>query len=112
MATYKNIEGQRFGKLVAQRVVGKNKQGNYLWECLCDCGGSTIAASGNLHSGGTRACGCGRKDVPFYRSRERAIRSTGKLWNGIRIISLTSQGKGGLWKALCKCYCGNIFCLF
>ena len=32
-----DLTGQRFGKLVVIRDVGR-KNGHVLWECLCDCG--------------------------------------------------------------------------
>lgn len=37
---------------------GRNKRGQYIWECICDCGGSTIASGFDLRSGHTLSCGC------------------------------------------------------
>lgn len=28
-----NLTGERFGKLVAIKTIGKNKNGGYLWQC-------------------------------------------------------------------------------
>lgn len=55
----KNLTGQRFGKLIAiKNTYQKDKYGNYLWECQCDCGNKTIIPSGKLTSGNTQSCGC------------------------------------------------------
>ena len=55
---YKDISGQRFGRLVVQRDVGRTLKNNALWECLCDCGSTTITTTGKLKSGHTASCGC------------------------------------------------------
>lgn len=57
-----NITGKRFGKLVAIKTIGKNKNGGYLWQCKCDCGNEIIANVGNLKNGHTKSCGCLRGD--------------------------------------------------
>ena len=57
-----NLTGERFGKLVAIKTIGKNKNGGYLWQCKCDCGNEIIANVGNLKNGHTKSCGCLRVD--------------------------------------------------
>lgn len=52
-----NIEGQRFGRLVAvkcQGVKGKHS----VWSFKCDCGGEKIATATNCKSGYVSSCGC------------------------------------------------------
>ena len=60
-----NIGGQRFGRLVVvRRVASKAKR--TLWECLCDCGSTTIVRTDHLiHSPRTESCGC------LWRERTR-----------------------------------------
>lgn len=53
-----NLIGQRFGKLVVVSLEGKNKWGNLKFLCKCDCGDTSVIASGNLRGGGTTSCGC------------------------------------------------------
>ena len=53
-----NLTGERFGKLVAIKTIGKNKNGGYLWKCKCDCGNEIMANVGNLKNGHTKSCGC------------------------------------------------------
>lgn len=57
-SSFIDLSGMRFGKLVAQRVVGKNKFGQYLWECKCDCGNVAIVNRMYLRDGSTSSCGC------------------------------------------------------
>lgn len=52
--------GQRFGRLV---VIGENPKrmgGQVVWICQCDCGSIVEVRTGNLQSGNTTGCGCGR----------------------------------------------------
>lgn len=62
MTQMKDITGQRFGRLVALKVAGKNKYGRYLWLCKCDCGNEKIAAGNDLRRGATKSCGCFQKE--------------------------------------------------
>ena len=55
---YNDLTGQRFGKLTVIRTVGRNKSGNRLWECQCECGHTTLATAPLLHSGHKISCGC------------------------------------------------------
>ena len=53
------LQGQRFGRLVALRDVGRSGQSRLrLWLCECECGKMATVASGNLRSGHTQSCGC------------------------------------------------------
>ena len=54
----KNLSGQRFGKLVAISYIGTNSNRNSIWECQCDCGEKTNAASIILMSKLKFSCGC------------------------------------------------------
>jgi len=53
-----DIEGQRFGKLVAVCRIGSTKAGKSKWKFLCDCGKTTISSHDNVLNGHTTSCGC------------------------------------------------------
>ncbi|MBQ9001885.1 MAG: hypothetical protein IJ087_08540 [Eggerthellaceae bacterium] len=55
---FKDLSGQRFGRLVALDPVGKNDRGNMVWSCQCDCGNTCEATTYSLTSGRKRSCGC------------------------------------------------------
>ena len=62
MGKIKDLTGQRFGKLVARKIVGKDEKNRMIWFCECDCGGSKVASAESLRNiKGTRSCGCLRK---------------------------------------------------
>ena len=87
-----DLTGQRFGKLVVVREVGR-KNGKVVWECLCDCGNTVIVVTGNLTSGGTTSCGC---------SRVRNI--TGQRFGKLVVVKDVGRKNGGvLWECLCDC---------
>ena len=57
---FKNLIGQRFGKLVVtNRSQKKDTKGQYYWFCKCDCGSVNLEISGhNLVAHRTISCGC------------------------------------------------------
>lgn len=66
MAQFKDITGQRFGRLVAIEVAPKPptyKNRHTFWKCKCDCGKFTSVVLGALISGNTRSCGCLQKEI-------------------------------------------------
>lgn len=58
-----DLTGKRYGRLTVLCESGKNKYGNYMWRCACDCGERVDVAGGKLVSGHTQSCGCHRKDL-------------------------------------------------
>ena len=52
-----DLRGQRFGRLVAQEIVGSLNNCN-LWRCICDCGNICDVTTVRLTKGYTISCGC------------------------------------------------------
>ncbi len=51
--------GLKYNKLTVLNFAGRHPTTKeYQWECLCDCGNTTIVVGGALQSGGIRSCGC------------------------------------------------------
>jgi hypothetical protein len=72
--------GARYTRLVV--LSGPHKKSTYyVWKCRCDCGAEVSVATSGLRSGGTRSCGCLRRELATThgdtRSREYSI------WHGI-----------------------------
>lgn len=57
-AHYKDLTGQRFGKLVALYIAPTKSRSCLEWICKCDCGNTCQVESYHLTSGGVRSCGC------------------------------------------------------
>lgn len=52
-----DISNQKFGKLTAIKVVDYKANRRY-WECVCECGNTSIVCTNKLKSGYTKSCGC------------------------------------------------------
>lgn len=52
----KNLKNKRFGKWTVKGRRGKDKIGNSLWECECDCGHVGIVRASALKSGKSTQC--------------------------------------------------------
>ena len=65
MGKVEDLTGQRFNMLTvikrADNYVSPHGKTYSRWECLCDCGNTTIVSRGQLKNGGTRSCGCYQK---------------------------------------------------
>lgn len=59
---FEDIIGSVFGKLTVVALQGRDKWGNIVWNCLCDCGTPTTVNTGSLKSGHKKSCGCLHKD--------------------------------------------------
>lgn len=58
MPAFIDLTGQRFGRLVVIGQAGRNRHGQMMWLCRCDCGKEVVVAGCNLRSGNTQSCGC------------------------------------------------------
>lgn len=61
MGKIKDLTGQRFGKLVAKEMCGRNKYNIAIWLCDCDCGNTIKTTEHSLKTGMAKSCGCSRK---------------------------------------------------
>lgn len=55
-----NLLNKRFGLLTVIEDAGNDNYGNSIWKCKCDCGKIKIIKGGNIISGNTITCGCGK----------------------------------------------------
>ena len=100
MAKTIDVSGKKFGKLTALRVDGSDRFGRKIWLCACDCGGSSRVMIGNLTSGNTSSCGCGKHP-------ERRFSIFGQRF-GRLVATKVLYTSGGKITWLCQCDCGNV----
>lgn len=96
-----NEIGNRYGFLtvISRAETPKGKKTAY-WNCLCDCGNSTIVEGTKLRSGHTRSCGeCGCFSSPTKKDE------IGNRYGKLVVISEAGRDKDGkiLWNCLCDC---------
>lgn len=78
-SNYKDLKGQRFGRLTCIEDVGRSKRGCALWRCRCDCGREAVVVSHSLISGNTKSCGCLASDAVIERNTKHSLsRKNGK----------------------------------
>lgn len=66
MSKFKDITGQKFGRLIALSFVERKNNKTY-WLCKCDCGNEKIVALSDIQYGGTKSCGCLFKEDSIKR---------------------------------------------
>lgn len=97
MPNFKDITGQRFGRLVAIQPTDRDQHRSIFWICKCDCG--TTVNGAELRRGKRRSCGC-LVPKPANIKQQRF----GQL---VAINPTTERDSDGniLWR--CECDCGR-----
>lgn len=96
MVRFRDITGCRFSKLVAVRRFGVDSTGKTTWECVCDCGNTSVHTLLNLSNGTAKSCGCLRH---VSHTREDLL---GQNFGRLTVIERLPNNQ---WK--CVCICGN-----
>lgn len=58
LSAFRDRTGERYGRLVVIKHMGKDHRGKHIWLCQCDCGQRKIVVGDNLSSGKSKSCGC------------------------------------------------------
>ena len=97
MSNFKDITGQRYGKLIALNKTDTRSNKTIVWRCQCDCGNISYASQGNLKSGKSKSCGClrGEKMSNTRKSLEYAEGTLIPMLND-KIYSTNSSGVRGI----------------
>ncbi len=77
-----NLQGQRFGRLVALHPLGIQAHA-VVWRCLCDCGQRTQVRTHHLMSGHTTSCGCARTHQRIVTGLPEKRCSACKEWKSL-----------------------------
>ena len=85
---FKDLTGQRFGRLLVIEYSSKNKWGNATWLCRCDCGNEKIICSNSLKRGLTKSCGCICKDFPRSKTHGESATRFYRIWVKIKLRCL------------------------
>jgi len=67
MALSINLTGERFGRLLVTGAGERRPSGKITWRCLCDCGANKDITPADLRHGGTKSCGCFKRDAAVAR---------------------------------------------
>lgn len=102
--TIKTLSGSTFSRWHVLDDYILTANGEVKWLCRCDCGTERYVLARSLLSGGSKSCGCLRK--------ERAAAAvftdlSGKTFGDLKVLhQIENPGKhsGAMW--ICKCSCG------
>ena len=78
--------GQKYNKLTIQYFDGKDKFGNRVIHCLCDCGNEKNMLLRDVRKGTSKSCGCLQKEVAKEQHMSHGFSRTRlyKLWHGMK----------------------------
>ena len=100
-----DLSGRRFGRWVATRRAGNNKNGSATWHCRCDCGAERIVNGESLRSGDSQSCGCLHRELTSKRTLVDL--AAGQQFGRWTVIRRTENNEWGRATWLCRCDCGN-----
>lgn len=89
----KDLAGQKFERLTAIQPIGKNKSGNTIWECQCDCGNFVRVINSNLSRGNSKSCGCIGSEKTIARNTKYPNKNNQiySAWKGMKNRCLTKS---------------------
>lgn len=109
MGTFKDLTGQRFGRLtVLWEAEERTPQGGVRWTCKCECKKYVTVRSEHLIRGHTKSCGCfsgecRREWIQRYRwALQLAPRRTRKLTTAQRVDAVLRCRAGEPQSAVAK----------
>ncbi len=115
MPSFKDLTNQRFGRLIVisrgeNKIYGNNKRRTRIrWNCLCDCGKTTLVSANKLASGRTQSCGCLRTELIVNRRSTHKLSDSlfYKIWRAIKNRCLREKDQaykdyGGRGITVCK----------
>lgn len=88
-----DLSFQRFGRLTAlyriDDYISPNGNKKSRWLCVCDCGNCTAVTTNQLIKGGTKSCGCLKKELSKVNGKKNFKHGEGKtrlynIWRGIK----------------------------
>lgn len=82
---YEDLTGKKFGALTVVSIYG-SKDGEVIWNCMCECGNMTIASTGKLNFGSIISCGCVKRNRIIERSKTHGLSNTRlyEIWCGMK----------------------------
>lgn len=107
MTNFKDITGQRFGRLTVICLSGRNKHKQTVWKCKCDCGNECVASKTHLITGHTESCGCLMRETSSKNGKLRFKDITGRKFWKLTAIKPHHRDDKNYWWWVFKCDCGE-----
>lgn len=113
MGSCVDLTGNRFGLLQILSRTNNTAQDKARWQCLCDCGRTSVVTTGSLKSGQTKSCGCLQRTSAKRSGPSRRRIDYDSVVCHICDMSLTHlflNGDGSLKKGLCESRLSHLTC--
>lgn len=95
MSNFIDLTGRKFGRLTVLGLQGRNKHGQLMWKCKCDCGNEVVLRGYSIRYHHVSSCGCKRKEV----AKEKAYKHGGcgdrlyRIWGDMKSRTVQKSGK-------------------
>lgn len=101
MAKFRDLTGQRFGRLTVigiSKKVQSGKRERYYWKCKCECGKFHEVRTDALTSGNVQSCGCLHKEqaiknVSSHHSHKQSGSRLYWIWQAMKDRCLNKNNK-------------------
>lgn len=83
---FKNLLGERFGKLLVTERRANKKDGTAVWKCVCECGQFREITGTSLRAGRHKSCGCSSPLFSTERLTTHGLSRTRtyRIWAGMK----------------------------
>lgn len=101
----KNISGKQFGNWTVLNNYITSETGERKWWCRCVCGTERYVLERSLLYGGSKSCGCLRKE---NANKARSYDLSDKVFGDLTVVNKAKKQRknGGIWWT-CVCTCEN-----
>lgn len=106
MGKFKDVTGQKFGRLTVIR------QGDYkycsgkpvvCWECQCDCGNTSLVAGNALRTGQIKSCGCLLEERKWSAEEVELLKKmVGENRSASEMVNVLGKTKGAIQSKMAK----------
>lgn len=104
-----DVIGKKFGLLTVVSRAENSNAAKRRFNCVCDCGGSSVSVYSALVNGHVLSCGCLQKDSISKTGKLRLDDLTGKRFSRLLVLGrCIDDSTTGKPKWDCKCDCGSL----
>ena len=106
MPAFKDLTGQRFGRLTVLSRAANGLSNDTKWLCLCECSVTKNIGSQALIRGLTLSCGCLHKE---QSSQQGTKDMAGQTFGRLTVLRRTAEKRGDSREVIwaCRCSCGQ-----
>lgn len=106
-AVMRDVQGERFGRLLVLERAPHAGTGRVAWLCACDCGNQVTRPSKNLLNGTATSCGCRKREAGLENVRAREVDLAGQRFGRLVVAGEHSRPSRGVKLYCCVCDCGG-----